>query len=90
MPHLVRLQNSGPHFAKGPQDLALSRSYPAGQTHDSKGETRGLGGDWLLGFQKPVCSRKAWKVFFKSSAIVIGPTPPGTGLMAEATAETGP
>ncbi len=35
-----------------------------------------------------VCSN-AWSVFLSSMAIVIFPTPPGTGVMADATSATG-
>jgi hypothetical protein len=34
------------------------------------------------------CS-KAWSVFLSSIAMVIRPTPPGTGVMADATSATG-
>ena len=35
-----------------------------------------------------VCSRAARRVFFMSMVMVMGPTPPGTGVMAEATGST--
>ena len=38
----------------------------------------------------PCCQRAELTVFAISMAIVIGPTPPGTGVIAEAISETGP
>ena len=39
---------------------------------------------------KPCCQRAELTVFAISMAMVIGPTPPGTGVIAEAISETGP
>ena len=40
------------------------------------------------GGQRPCASRAARTVFARSIAIVIGPTPPGTGVILDATAAT--
>jgi hypothetical protein len=40
----------------------------------SQGDFRGLSQFFVL---------HAWKVFFNKAAIVIGPTPPGTGVIHE-------
>ena len=38
----------------------------------------------------PAARRADCSVFFSSIAMVIGPTPPGTGVIADATSDTGP
>ena len=47
-------------------------------------------GEYISGFAYTlaVCSRAARRVFFMSMVMVMGPTPPGTGVMAEATGST--
>ena len=43
---------------------------------------------WLPGFDRRPASRAAWSVLRRSMATVIGPTPPGTGVIREATSAT--
>lgn len=44
-----------------------------------------LRGPWRqTGRRQPLCSLRAFRQLRMSSAMVIGPTPPGTGVMMEA------
>jgi len=84
--HLVGLKHGEPLGLEQGQHLAFPGANAARQAHHP-GAFPAL---WLTRAQSPVCSRKAWNVFLSSKAMVMGPTPPGTGLMAEATWDTGP
>ena len=42
-----------------------------------------------IGAARPAAFSAPWMVFATSMAMVMGPTPPGTGVMREATADTG-
>ena len=55
--------------------LGLSKKYVPGEL------CPGRHGPGFLRRQTPWCSRAAVRVFSMSMALVMGPTPPGTGVM---------
>ena len=67
-----------PWLGDPPQDVGLAARNATGQAHPQQGLPRYSG----------TAAAAARTVFFSSSAIVSGPTPPGTGVRADATSRT--